>query len=947
MRDRLLHKLAHLHSEHPWRMLTISLVITVIMLGLAGNLTVTMRTSDVLPEDDPKVAQFNKIIDEFSTATSMVIVVQGEEGRIKAFADDLAPRLLELKDTVNNDRYKNEIEALNAKLDQLSGKTGRESKTVELENQITDLEAAIDFPLYQRIDYKISREFIAEHGLMLIKAGDLENTSAMFTDPHLAALLTNLNNSLEKEYIGQEESISDREREDGAVNFLDGIQNLLVYLQKSVDGEELSAAEAQAVVDKLLFGEPYMLSYDKTALILNGIPAFTLMDRDLLMSCTIETQAAVDELLQAYPDILVGLSGSIAKEHDEQVYGTQTLGSSTLIAMLVILAMLIISFRMWLAPLLALLNLIVGIIWASGLAYLLVGQLNMMTSIFSIILFGLGIDFSIHLITGFTEWRAQGNSILMSLEKTFEKSGKGILTGGLTTALAFLALLISQSRGMKEMGIVIGEGLLSVLLTTLVFLPSMLVLHARRVDKRRARQSASAVVPYEMSFKFLGNLAQWMGRHYGRSIPFSVITSLILVISAFQIEWDYDYRSMEPEGLVSIALIDTVMDKFDLSMDYALVITDDVEESRRLAEEYRDLASVAITDDISQFLPSPPQQAERRQLVNEIHIQMMGAAVRNQVSRNEVKQIMTEVDRLGMNIIEMQDMAFIGGQDKVDNKCQLIVGDPDQPQAGNMISDILSSIDRNSASAAIRLGQFQGSFSPRYRDAVVKMSVVDPISFDQLPNWILDRYANKARDQFLITVYPSGSIYDGEFMNRFAADVERVSEKATGMASLMVAILEIFGRDGRYAIMLTMVIVLVLLLIDFRKFTVALLAFIPLVMGFFWMLGLMYLAKIPLNMMTVMGLPLIIGIGIDDGVHIIHRWVAEGPGRLRTIFASTGKAIFLTSLTTMFAFGSMVFSVFPAYGQFGGALFMGVAACFLTTVVILPGLIGWIEREKK
>ena len=94
-----------------------------------------------------------------------------------------------------------------------------------------------------------------------------------------------------------------------------------------------------------------------------------------------------------------------------------------------------------------------------------------------------------------------------------------------------------------------------------------------------------------------------------------------------------------------------------------------------------------------------------------------------------------------------------------------------------------------------------------------------------------------------------------------------------------------------------------------------------------------------------MALPLILGIGIDDGVHIVHRWRREGRGSVQTVFSSTGKAILLTSLTTMLAFGSMVFSIWRGYGSLGIALVIGVGACFLTTVLILPGIIGWVERK--
>jgi predicted RND superfamily exporter protein len=163
---------------------------------------------------------------------------------------------------------------------------------------------------------------------------------------------------------------------------------------------------------------------------------------------------------------------------------------------------------------------------------------------------------------------------------------------------------------------------------------------------------------------------------------------------------------------------------------------------------------------------------------------------------------------------------------------------------------------------------------------------------------------------------------------------------------LFTALIKIFGRDGRNAILLTLVLVFILLSVDFQSPRYALMAMIPLAFGMLWMLGFMHLFGMKINIVNIIGLPLIVGIGIDDGVHIMHRWQHEGKGKIKTVFSSTGKAIFLTSLTTMFAFGSLVFSIFRGWASFGAALFLGVGACFLTTVFILPGIIGLVERKK-
>jgi len=945
MRDKILKKLADLHANYPWRMLVVVIILTIILAGLSGQLTVTMNMKDLLPSGDPKLDEFNKIIDEFTTATSLIAVVQGEEKRIKAFADELAPRVLQLVDTTLIIENQRKIAELRLKINNLRTKENKSEKIAALEKKIQSLQKRINFKLFQRIDYKMETDFFRNHALMLVKEDDLEDTKELFMDPNLNGLLTNLNNSMEKEYVGKEESISTREKEDGAWNFLDGVQHLVLKLQKAANGEKITWAEMETVADELLLGEPYFLSYDKKALILNCIPNFTIMDRDLLMVGYETVKAVIDDLQKQFPDVQAGLTGDIAREHDEQVYSQQSLSYTTIIAFIGILVLLIISFRMWIAPVLAMVSLIVGLIWAMGAAYIAVQQLNMMTAMLSIVLLGLGIDFSIHIISGFTEWRAAGDSILVALEKTFLKSGKGIITGALTTACAFLALLISQSRGMKEMGIVTGVGLLSIMLATFLFLPVLLVFRGRFIDRRR--EKTQKFVKRDISFRSLGRFGNWLSKHYVFTIIASVIISALLIWLAFQIKYDQNYLRMEPKGLESIALQDTILEKFDLSMEYALCLADDVDESRKLAEEYRDLGTVAMTNDISIYLPSAQEQRLRAPHLQEIRNQMQSAVVREVFSASELPIFTKEIERLEMNVMEMQDMAFLGGQDKVDNKCKQIVDDPDNPNPKNIIRDLLDTIEADNPKAAQGLSVFQKQFAPYFQQSVIKMSSTDPIQLEDLPVSVLDQYSNRDRSKFLITIYPKSQLFaNATALKYFVDDVDRVSEKTTGGPPVAITWLRIAGRDGRNAILLTLLIVFVLLWIDFRRPWYALIAMIPLALGAFWMVGLMNIAGLLLNFMTLMGLPLIIGIGIDDGVHIMHRWQHEGMGNIFTVFSSTGKAILLTSLTTMLAFGSMIFSVFPAWAWFGGSLFLGVGACFVTTVVVLPGILGWIEKRK-
>jgi len=604
MREKILRALARLHAQHPWKMLLLVLVITIILGAFATQLEQSMRWTDLLPSKSEKTIQYNKVINEFVTATNIIIVVEGEEGTIKAYTEAVVPQI----------------------------KLATDSKDGK--------------PYIKRIDYKQDIDFIREHGLMLVKADNLQNMKELYQNPNLVPLLTNLNNSFEKEYVGREESISTREKEDNTIIILDSISHLISIMQDYSSGKIHSPEEAQKAVDKLILGEPYLLSYDKQALIINVIPNFSMTDMDKMISGTDTIQEIVDKVKKDFPEVKAGLTGMIPLGRDEMVYGQQSMGYTSIIAFIAILILLILSFRMWAAPLFAILNLAVGLIWAIGLAAILVKSLNIMTSMVTVILIGLGIDFSIHIISIFTESRSIGKPINESIEDTFLKSGKGILTGGLTTCGAFFALIISSSRGMKEVGIVSSVGLLAILIVTFLFLPSLLVLRERRLEKKLAEGKIKSKPVYkDISLRAFGKGCSWLSGNYTVTIICVVLITIFLLISASRISFDHNYMNMEPEGLTSITLQDTILDKFDLSMDYALILADSVEESREMTKALKNIKSAAIIDDISMYLPSFEEQQKRIPHIQEINRAISSSVIANNILDTELNQVILELDR--------------------------------------------------------------------------------------------------------------------------------------------------------------------------------------------------------------------------------------------------------------------------------------------------------------
>ncbi len=908
MREQLIKKLADLAVNKSKMMLIIIALLTIITIVLSGRMSMTPKWSDMLPKGDPRTIEFDRILEEFQSASSIVVVVQGAEEDIKAFANALAPRVI---------------------------------------MPLTIPEKDVPSHVYvRRVDYKADLDFMQEHGFMLMKEDALKNLKDVFQDPGLSGLLTNINNSFEKEFIQPEESISSREEEDGALVFLNGINSWLGEMEQTLQTGVIEALAVEAAVDKLLLGEPYFLSYDRQALIMNLIPTFSMMDAFMIVDGTDAVQAVLNDVLTKHPNVQAGLSGAIAVGRDEMYYSTQGLEISMLLSLFAIGALLFFAFKMWDAPLLALVNLMIGLIWAAGMVAVVVPVLNIMTAMFMIILIGLGIDFSIHVISTFSEMRAQGLSLEKSMSKGLEKSGKGVATGAITTAVAFLALMIGDSRAMSELGLVTAIGLLAVMVSTFVALPTFLVVRERQKERKRAKKGISAIPPRDITFKALGKAGSFIQDNPRGALAGVLVITILLAFSARQITFNHNMMDLEAEGLPSIMLQDTVQDKFDLSMDFAYLVSESVEESRALKEKAKDLPSVATVDDISTFLPSPREQAERIPHILEVRNLVAQAQV-SPLKTKDMAIVRQEIERLEMNIMEFQSMSFLGGQDKVLQRCTEIVGDIEGIPDNTIFTRLHQLLNQSENILSVRLNIFQDSYTEYFTASVLKMTNTDPLTLDVLPESIVDRYASKDRSLFLTTVLPSGNIWQDQiFLNQFADELETISDRTTGMPPIMRALFEIIARDGKNAAVLTLVLVYLILLIDFRSFGYALAALLPLAAGAIWMIGLMQLFGLQLDMMNVMALPLILGIGIDDGVHAVHRWRLEGKRSAYIVFSSTGKAILLTSLTTMLAFGSMMFSPFRGYASLSYALIFGVGACFFTTVIILPALMGIIDSKK-
>ncbi len=888
-------KWARFAATHPWLVIVCVLVITILAALSASRIRMDMRWSDLLPMGDPVAQEFDRILKEYRSASTIHIVVKGEEQQMKQFAEVIAPRLEKLTDYI------------------------------------------------ERVDYKMEKEFFAEHGFMLAKATDLEQTKDMFENLNLIPLMTRINDNFEEEYIGDEEALSTKEKEDEAVRSLDGLHFWLQALDRSIDDPAGNQARADTAVEYLLYGDPYFLSHDKRILLIAIKPTFTSIDIEKDIAATNAIQKIIDDTVHNFPGLYAGLTGMIPLQKDEMEYTNRDMKRASVVALVLVLLLFILTFRMWSTPILAALNLIVAIIIAAGVVGVTLGRLNLMTSMFAVILIGLGIDYAIHIISVYAERRSINGDAAAAMEETFMRSGSGIITGALTTAAAFFALAISVTQGIREMGIVLGIGIVCAMMTTMTLLPALLVARERVLSKVSRKSSK----PPHIEFTILAKYGEEVMRRPLLYLLIACVLTIFFLYQALNIKFDYNMYNVEPAGLETVALQDTIIQAFDLSPDFAMVTASSIEESYEIAEKAREMPSFSMVENIGDFCPPMDKQLKRRPHVVEIRRGVESHVRQTRLTNTNIDDLIEQLIRLDMNIYELSQLAFIGGQDKVDAKCQSIVGNPEADEPDNHILNLVEKIRVNPQQAVQALNTFQVHYFPVLRTKVYDMANPEFITLETLPDHIKERYINDAGDMYLVTLYPREQIWDFEVMRRFDAQLAQVHPRITGTPPLFLRLIDYIARDGLIATVLTIVIVVLLLWFDFRSLKMALLGVIPLLAGGIWMVGILKSLGMMLNFINVMGLPMIVGIGIDDGVHLLHRYQYEGLNKTPTVLKSTGKAILLTSLTTMAGFGSLSTASYRGWASLGILLAIGVGACFLTTVLFLPAIIGLTQKSKQ
>lgn len=224
------------------------------------------------------------------------------------------------------------------------------------------------------------------------------------------------------------------------------------------------------------------------------------------------------------------------------------------------------------------------------------------------------------------------------------------------------------------------------------------------------------------------------------------------------------------------------------------------------------------------------------------------------------------------------------------------------------------------------------------------------LAFEEVPEFLRKQFTSKTGElgNFVI-IYPEHGLSDGRQSMAFSDDVGYIETEDgslyhAGSTSLVAAdMLKLMQGEAPWMVLATLLIVVALMFVNFSTVRWTLLALLPLMVGILWMLLLVEVFGARLNFYNLIVLPAVLGIGNDAGVHMVHRYMEEGRGSIRSVLRSTGEHVAMGSLTTMIGFAGLLLSFHPGLESIGQLAVMGIGATLAAALFFLPALLQWLE----
>ena len=669
-------------------------------------------------------------------------------------------------------------------------------------------------------------------------------------------------------------------------------------------------------LEKVIAGQPASFSW---RVLVQGHPAqpselrgFIEVHPVLDYSAIEAGHAATAAIRQAAAEIApkfqanVRLTGPVAMEDEEFATikeGAVRNGLITVVIVLIILWLALRSARLIVA---VFVNLFIGLALTAGLGLLMVGTLNLISVYFAVLFVGIGVDFGIQYSVRYRAERHELDDLKGAVLQAGKYVGAPLTLAAGATAAGFLSFLPTDYRGVSELGLIAGFGMLIAFATSITILPALI------------RLLNPPGEPDQLGFSLLAPVDRFLER---QRIPIIAGTAIVVIAGLPLLYWlhfDFNPINLRDPNSESIATY------LDLNRDPATntnaieIMAPSLSDAGVIAGRLSKLPEVSRVMTLASFIPD--LQPEKLQLISDAAKKLAGAfdlknALTSPTDAENVEALKEGADRL----IEA-------------------AGDQNGPgaSAAKRLSAALTSVA--GANQELR-AKAEDAFIQPLKTALGGLQAslqAQPVTQKSLPPGLVRDWTTpdgRAR----VEVAPKGDPSDNVATRQFARAVLAVEPNATeGPISILEAghtIVRAFIVAGLWALLS----IGILLWLVLRRIGDVLLTLVPLILAGVVTLEICVVIGLPLNFANIIALPLLLGVGVAFKIYYIMAW---REGQTNLLQTSLTRAVFFSALTTATAFGSLWFSSHPGTASMGKLLALSLMCTLAAAVLFQPVLMG-------
>ncbi len=606
--------------------------------------------------------------------------------------------------------------------------------------------------------------------------------------------------------------------------------------------------------------------------------------------------------------VRVRLTGEAVIEHEEMETVEAGGSLAALLSLLAVSAILLTGLR---APRLvaaSLVTLLAGLVWTAGLAAVVVGELNLISVAFAVLFLGLGIDFCIHYALRYRE--EGGCEVTPAIVTAGKGVGCALLLSALCAAVGFFAFLPTAYLGLAELGLIAGLGMFVAAAASLTVLPALIALWR----PRRGYSEAGTTVQREQT---------WLIRHRRAVLGGATMLGLAAAAVAPMVDFDFNPMNLRDPDSGSIQAFNDLAADPRTTPYVVNVLAPDLETAATLAGRFRADPAFGGARTLASFVPD--RQDEKLAILGDAAF------------------------FLAPLLMETGGEAASDAGERAAGYDRLLAALPSLASAEGEVGRAAGDLQAN-------LAVFEGTpdlaaleerwtvYLPRTLDFLRQALEVGPVARADLPPELVSRWI-ASDGHARVEARPADALTDNGDIRAFAETSLAISDRATGAPVVIheasAAVVRAFVEATAYA-GLGIVLLLALTLRCLRDVVMTL---APLVLATVLTLATAAIFGIPLNFANVIVLPLLMGLGVSSGIHLVLR-ARQSATTEAALVSSTPRAVLLSVLTTLASFGTLIVSDHKGMSSMGALLTIAVAFTLLSVLVVLPCLLAAFDGRR-